>query len=160
MDVSYMVIRSENVEEVQMNSRDRERHFLGAMNVAPKNDQLFQSKRVSAVILSLILIVNALPAAAASTPFHPNNKPNLQAGTTLTFTANADAHVEQLHPTVNNGTSRAPSPRPATTITTRRARRSRRDCGRSSLAQEAQRFTHLELHLPRARSATTRRMVS
>jgi acid phosphatase type 7 len=88
-----------------MNSRERARDFLGPMNVAPTNEQLFKSKRVSAAILIIILIVNVLPATAASTPFHPNHESNLQAATTLTFAANADAYVEQLHPTVNNGTS-------------------------------------------------------
>jgi hypothetical protein len=74
------------------------------MDVAHTNVQLFRLKRVSAVILVIILIANVLPVAAASTPFHPHNESNLQAATTFTFTANADAYVDQLHPTVNYGT--------------------------------------------------------
>jgi acid phosphatase type 7 len=66
--------------------------------------RLFKLKLFSVVLLAILLIVNVLPVAAVSTPFNPNNGPDFQTASTLTFIANADAYVEELHPTANNGT--------------------------------------------------------
>jgi hypothetical protein len=86
-----------------MNSRDRSSQSFVRMKVASAEGRLFKLKLFSAVVLTILLIVNVLPVAAVSTPFNPN-RPDLQTASTLTFVANADAHVEELHPTANNGT--------------------------------------------------------
>ena len=87
-----------------MKSIARAKGFLLALTVAATNVQLFKPKVFSAVVLVIILLVSALPVAAGSSPFHPNNEPDLQTASTLTFVTNADAFVEELHPTANNGT--------------------------------------------------------
>jgi len=87
---------------MQMNIRDRARKSLLKMKISPAKDRLFKLKVSSAVVLTIMLIINVLPVAAVSTPFNPNHGPNL--ASTLTFTTNADAYAEELHPTANNGT--------------------------------------------------------
>jgi acid phosphatase type 7 len=89
---------------MQMNIRDRARKSLLKKKISPAKDRLFKLKVSSAVVLTIMLVINVLPVAAVSTPFNPNHGPNLQTASTLTFTANADAYAEELHPTANNGT--------------------------------------------------------
>jgi len=64
-----------------------------------------RSFRWTALVLILMLIADVLPVGAVSTPFNPNKGLDLQTASTLTFVANADAYVEELHPTANNGTT-------------------------------------------------------
>ena len=87
-----------------MNIRSRTRKSLSKMKVVPTKFRLVRLKIFSALILTIMLIVNALPAGAVSTPFNPNHGLDLQTASTLTFVANADTYVEELHPAANNGT--------------------------------------------------------
>ena len=63
------------------------------------------SARLSIVVLILMLIANVLPVSAVSAPFNPIHGSQLQATSTLTFIAQADAKVEQNSPNTNAGTS-------------------------------------------------------
>lgn len=56
----------------------------------------------SAAIL-MMLIVNMMPGATVSPSFIAYKRPDLQNVPTLTFIAEADAYVEELQPTTNNG---------------------------------------------------------
>ena len=88
-----------------MNIRTRVRKSLSKMKVIPTKLRLVRLRVFSTVTLISLLIVDAPPAGAASTPFNPNHPGlGLQAVSTLTFAANADAYVEELHPAANNGT--------------------------------------------------------
>jgi hypothetical protein len=64
-----------------------------------------RSTSLSLVILALLLIANVLPVSAVSTPFNPIHGSQLQATSTLTFIAEADAKVQQNSPNTNAGTS-------------------------------------------------------
>jgi hypothetical protein len=57
------------------------------------------------IVWILMLIGQIQPVKAMSAPFQPYGAENLQTGSTLNFGAVADAHVEELHPTSNNGSS-------------------------------------------------------
>jgi hypothetical protein len=59
----------------------------------------------SAIVLMLMLTGNVQPVKAMSAPLHAYGGQHLQTGSTLTLVAVADAHVEELHPTTNNGAS-------------------------------------------------------
>ena len=85
-----------------MNSRSRVRQSLLDIKIAFTKNRSFRS---SAVVLILMLIADVLPVGAVSTSFSPNKGRDLQTASTLTFVANADAYVEELHPSANNGTT-------------------------------------------------------
>jgi calcineurin-like phosphoesterase family protein len=85
-----------------MNMRSRVRQSLWEMKVAFTKNRSF---RWTAVVLILMLIADVLPVAAVSTPFNPNPGSALQATSTLTFTTQADAQVEENNPDSNTGTS-------------------------------------------------------
>ena len=85
-----------------MNIRSRVRQSLLEMKIAFTKNRSF---RWTALVLILMLIADVLPVGAVSTPFNPNKGLDLQTASTLTFVANADAYVEELHPTANNGTT-------------------------------------------------------
>jgi len=87
-----------------MNMRTRVRQSLGEMKVAFTKNRSF---RWTAVVLILILIADVLPVSAVSTPFNPDPGSALQATSTLTFTTQADAQVEENNPDTNAGTSSA-----------------------------------------------------
>lgn len=69
------------------------------------NNPFFQRKMFSAAILMIMLTVNVIPVTNASTSFSIFPGPDLQIPSTLTFLAEADAHVAQLDPNTNNGNS-------------------------------------------------------
>ena len=85
-----------------MNIRSRARQTLLKMKIAFTKNRSFS---LSALVLILMLIADVLPAGALSTLLNPIQGSELQATSTLTFVANADAYVEELHPTANNGTT-------------------------------------------------------
>jgi calcineurin-like phosphoesterase family protein len=85
-----------------MNMRSKVRQTLWEMKVAFTKNRSF---RWTAVVLILMLIADVLPVAAVSTPFNPNPESALQATSTLTFTTQADAQVEENNPDSNTGTS-------------------------------------------------------
>ncbi len=58
----------------------------------------------TAFMLIVMLIADVLPVGAASTSFRANSRPNLQAASILTFTAEADALVQEQNPDTNAGT--------------------------------------------------------
>ncbi len=60
---------------------------------------------LSAAILLLVLTVNILPVSAVSTTVNSSGDSSLRAVSTLTFTSDADARVEEHSPTTNFGTS-------------------------------------------------------
>jgi hypothetical protein len=76
------------------------------MNIRSKaRPALVKSKIViSLLVLMLVLSVNVFPVGAAPGPVDPQSGLVLQTTATLTFTASADAHVEQRSPTANRGT--------------------------------------------------------
>src|SRR5262245_55458043 len=61
--------------------------------------------RLSILVLILMLVANVLPVSAVSSPFNPIHGSDLQATSTLTFIAVADAKVQQNIPNTNAGTS-------------------------------------------------------
>ena len=63
-----------------------------------------RSFSLSALVLILMLIADVLPAGAVSTPLNPIQGSELQATSALTFTAEADALVEEQNPGTNQGT--------------------------------------------------------
>ncbi len=87
-----------------MNMRSRVRQSLWEMKVAFTKNRSF---RWTAVVLILMLIADVLPVSAVSTPFNPIHGSDLQATSTLTFTSEADAQVEENNPDTNAGTSSA-----------------------------------------------------
>src|SRR5690349_371121 len=60
---------------------------------------------LSIAVLILMLLADVLPVSAVSTPFNPIRGSELQATSTLTFVAEADAKVQQNSPNTNAGTS-------------------------------------------------------
>jgi acid phosphatase type 7 len=86
-----------------MNSRDRAQRTLLPMKVALTKDRLFKLKVFSAVVLTIMVIVNVLPVDAVSTSFNANSRPNLQTVSTLTFATEADAFVAEQNPNTNAG---------------------------------------------------------
>ena len=73
-----------------------------------KRKVIFTQRRfgmLSLVALILLLIANVLPVSAVSMPFSLIHGSELQATSTLTFVAEADAKVQQSSPNTNAGTS-------------------------------------------------------
>ena len=85
-----------------MKSRFKERQSILRVKNVIILHRLFKRHTIGALILMLILTVNVLPAGAVSIP---NNAPEIQAPSTLTFTAEADARVEEANRNSNFGTS-------------------------------------------------------
>src|SRR5436190_24397341 len=84
-----------------MNSRSKASQSWLNMKMA------FTQKRfasLSVVILIVMLIADVLPVSAVSTPFNPNPESALQAISTLTFSPEADAFVDESSPNTNTGT--------------------------------------------------------
>ena len=67
-------------------------------------DRLLKMTILNILVLILMIITSAVPVQAMSSAKSLYKGLTLQAST-LTFTTQADAHVEELHPTTNNGTS-------------------------------------------------------
>ena len=82
-----------------MNSRSR-----STQAVVSAKGRFFHWKVFRAMVLILVLSINVLPARAVSPTLDLNHEPGFQTPSTLTFFANADAHVEQRYPTANRGT--------------------------------------------------------
>lgn len=63
------------------------------------------TKILNVLMLTLVLITSAMPVHAMSSPKNFYDRPAVQASSMLTFTAQADARVEERNPTSNLGTS-------------------------------------------------------
>ena len=87
-----------------MNLRNRVARSLFA-NHLPVRHRLFKSNTVRATVLKLMMIVSVIPIEAASTANHIDGAPGMQSTSTLTFTAEADARVEEANSSTNYGTS-------------------------------------------------------
>ena len=64
-----------------------------------------QSYAISVMILILMLIADVFPAGAVSPGFQAKREPALQTTSSLTFTAEADALVQEQNPDTNSGTA-------------------------------------------------------
>lgn len=84
-----------------MNSRQRVSQSLLVPKSASEKNRFF---RFCPVLLILMLIADVFPVGAISTSFQPNRGPALQTTSTLTFTAEADALVQERNPDTNAGT--------------------------------------------------------
>jgi acid phosphatase type 7 len=71
-----------------------------SVNVIFTHKPIFNRKMISALALMLVLTVSVLPAGK-----NVYGAPDSQATSTLTFTAGADARVEERNPSANAGTS-------------------------------------------------------
>jgi acid phosphatase type 7 len=88
-----------------MNTKHKIKRSFAKIKWNFTNNSFFQRKMFSAAILLMMLTVNVVPVTNASTSFSSYHRPDLQTNSTLTFTAEADAYVEELQPTTNNGNS-------------------------------------------------------
>ncbi len=75
------------------------------LRLSKSSQRKYKIRFVSATILSLMLIINTVSVSAVSIPLKSKNGPGQQSISTLTFTAQADARVEESNPAVNFGTS-------------------------------------------------------
>jgi hypothetical protein len=73
--------------------------------ISSRREQLLKIKVFSAVVLLMMLTVSVIPASALPPMNHRYAAPHLQTASTLTFTAEADARVEEAHQTTNYGSS-------------------------------------------------------
>jgi acid phosphatase type 7 len=88
-----------------MNTKHKVKQSILKLKRDLTNNSFFQRKMFSAAILMIMLTVNVVPVTNASTSFSIYHGPDHQITSTLTFIAEADAYVEELQPTTNNGNS-------------------------------------------------------
>src|ERR1044071_3619876 len=88
-----------------MSIRPGARQSLPKVNAAFSTDRFPQRKIFSAIILVIMLVVDVLPVGAVSNSSDTPNQPGFQTTSTLTFTAEADALVEEQNPDANAGTA-------------------------------------------------------
>src|SRR6266540_398436 len=84
-----------------MNRKPRARQSLVEMKTGFTTKRFFP---IRVMVLILMLVVDVSPAGAISIPSHSDQGLALQTASTLTFTAEADALVEEQNPDTNAGT--------------------------------------------------------
>ncbi len=84
-----------------MNRKPRGRQSLVEMKTGFTTKRFFP---IRVMVLILMLVVDVSPAGAISIPSHSDQGLALQTASTLTFTAEADALVEEQNPDTNAGT--------------------------------------------------------
>jgi hypothetical protein len=68
-------------------------------------DRLPKRKLFDFLVLTMVLLTKAVPVSAISSPKNLYDGPELQAASSLTFTVQVDARVEERNPTANLGNS-------------------------------------------------------
>ena len=86
-----------------MKNKYRQRQFPFKANIVSTREQLFKIKIFCAVVLIFLLTVSVMPVEAVARRTNLNEAPILQGTSTLTFIAEADAHVQQSNPSTNYG---------------------------------------------------------
>jgi hypothetical protein len=94
----------EQPRRLSINSRRRSGQSLFFPKLGALKQEAAKLKILSSIVLALTLIVNVLPAAAASNSIHTNIQARLQTTSTRTFLTNADAYVKESNPNTNYGT--------------------------------------------------------
>src|SRR5918993_96835 len=86
-----------------MKNKYRQRQFSFKANLVSAREQLFKIRFFCAVVLIFLLTVSVMPVEAVAGRKNLSEAPILQGTTTLTFIAEADAHVQQSNPSTNYG---------------------------------------------------------
>lgn len=86
-----------------MKNKYRYRQFPIKANIVSAREQLFKIKIFCAVVLIFLLTVSVMPVEAVARRTNLHEAPIMQGTSTLTFTAEADAYVQQSNPSTNYG---------------------------------------------------------
>ena len=99
--LSTYVSNGEDTWRIKMMIKHSSRQSSSAKGAS--SGRLFKRKIFSTLALMLMLVTNAWPVAAVSTPINIHSGPGMQTGPTLTFTPSADSYVNSSSRNTNYG---------------------------------------------------------